>query len=185
MDKIKLRKKALKTRMEISPEIRHAKNTKIIKSLKELTDYKNATHILLYYSVDYEVNTLGLISDEYKYKNIYLPVIHDTVHLQAVPIGNPDKLKKGKYGIPEPTDEPNVVYDKQIEIVIIPGVAFDKNGNRLGMGKGFYDRYFQRFPHTKKIGLAYSEQILDCIPKDIYDVPIDMIITENEIIHNS
>ena len=98
----------------------------------------------------------------------------------AVPFTS--NLKAGFEGVPEPVETaPSSVYDDQVELVITPGVAFDKKGNRLGMGKGYYDRYFQNNSSPVKIALAYEEQILDHIPKDPYDVSIDLIVTDQNL----
>ena len=84
--------------------------------------------------------------------------------------------------MPEPVDtEPNSVYDDQIELVITPGVAFDKKGNRIGMGKGYYDRYFEQNNAPLKVALAYEEQVLDSLPKDPYDVSINLIVTDQNL----
>ena len=115
-------------------------------------------------------------------KQLYLPVIRGKSHFQAIPISRPLNLKVGFEGVPEPIDTaPSSVYDDQVELVITPGVAFDKKGNRLGMGKGYYDRYFQNNSSPVKIALAYEEQVLDCIPKDPYDVSIDLIVTDQNL----
>ena len=99
-----------------------------------------------------------------------------------MPLSLPLSLKKNFYGIPEPDSEDvNSVYDDKVEIIITPGVAFDKKGGRIGMGKGFYDKYFESNPKPVKIGLAFEEQVFDSVPSDEKDKPVDFIITDKNI----
>ena len=180
--KEKIRGKLLKKRKNIPEALRAIKNKKIMMQLEDLDVFKNAHHILFYYSCNGEVDTTYLIKKYIDTKQLYLPVIKGKSHFQAIPIKRPLDLKKGFEGVPEPTDvEPNSVYDNKIELVITPGVAFDKHGNRIGMGKGYYDRYFEYNNKSKKIALAYEEQMVDSIPKDTYDVPVDTIVTDENI----
>ena len=85
-------------------------------------------------------------------------------------------MKNGKYGIAEPTGEP-LKTDDLIELMLIPGVAFDKDNNRLGRGAGYYDRILHRFGKALKIGLAYSYQLVDVLPTEHHDVGMDMVLT--------
>lgn len=181
-NKVKIRSKILKIRESIPKEIRQFKDEQIAKHLEGLTIFKNASHILFYYSHNGEVDTLKLIDKYLDAKQLYLPVIKTKFHLQAIPVQRPLQLNKGFEGIPEPVKaSPNSVYDDRIEIVIVPGVAVDKKGNRIGIGKGYYDRYFEKNKKVVKISLAYQEQLLDYCPKDPYDERVDIIVTDREI----
>ena len=155
---------------------------KIARNLESLDAFKRANHILFYYAVGGEVDTLKLIEKYMDSRQLYLPVITGLHHFQAVPIGRPLELKKSHEGIPEPVEpSPNSVFDSRIDCVITPGVAFDRKGVRLGTGKGYYDRYFEKYPDSIKIGLAYSGQMLDYIPKDPYDVGMNFVVTDEDI----
>jgi len=181
-EKVKIRGKLLKVRENIPDKIRAIKNDKITENLMKLDVFKNAEHILLYYSHNSEADTKILIEKYVDEKYIYLPVIRGKSHFQAVPIKRPLNLRAGFLGIPEPIDtEPSSAFDDMVELVIVPGVGFDKKGNRLGMGKGYYDKYFEQYNKTIKVGLAYEEQILDSIPKDKYDKPVDYIVTDQNV----
>ena len=142
-DKVKIRSKALKFRAQLSSKERALKNERIIKRLESLPIFQKASHVLFYYSVNGEVDTLELIDRYTELKQLYLPAVQGKSHFQAVPIKKPIELQKGFQGIPEPIERPTGTHDREIELVITPGLAFDKKGNRIGMGKGFYDRYFQ------------------------------------------
>lgn len=180
-DKVKIRSKMLKFRDNLNPEEQTLKNKKIAEKLESLQIFKKASHVLFYYSVKGEVDTLELIERNIDSKQLYLPVIQGKSHFQAIPIKKPLELKRGFEGIPEPILSPTGINDEKIELVITPGVAFDKKGNRIGMGKGYYDRYFQSGLKSIKIGLAYEEQILDSVPKDPYDEPVDLVVTDQNI----
>lgn len=181
-DKVKIRTKLLKFRNQMKPSEQLSKSRKIAEKLEDFAVFKKAQHVLFYYSHNGEVSTLELIENFIEAKQLYLPIIRGKSHFQAIPLKPPLTLSKGFEGVPEPVGiEPSGVYDQQIELVITPGVAFDRKGNRLGMGKGYYDRYFQQNHSPLKIALAYEEQVLDSLPKDPYDVRIDFIITDKNI----
>lgn len=88
------------------------------------------------------------------------------------------EFQEGAFHIMEPLG--GYPLDVKNPLVVVPGLGFDKDKNRIGYGKGFYDRYFARFPSCRKIGAAYEAQIIDYIPTDKYDTKMDIIITEGE-----
>ena len=185
MDKKELRSNALETRNSIPEVSRTQKSSTIIKKLEEIDVYKNAEHVLFYYTHGSEVDTIPAINKWIKEKNIYLPKLKDKNEFIALPFRNFDALKKGIFKIPEPIGvKEDGDYEKKLDLIIVPGVAFDQEGTRLGMGKGFYDRYLRHLPHTPRIALAFEEQVLESIPKDPYDEPVNIIITD-ENIYNS
>ena len=92
-----------------------------------------------------------------------------------------ESLKKGYMGIEEPCPVKENLIDTDNGIIIVPGVAFDINGNRTGYGKGYYDRYLKKHSHLIKIGAAFSLQVVDSIDADEFDIPLDYIVTENNI----
>ncbi len=181
-DKVKIREKLLKWRRNLPESEREEKDRRIRHRLENLDIFKSAQHILFYYSVNGEADTHKLIENHLENKQLYLPVITDSSKFQAIPLSSPLNLKRGFEKVPEPIGiEPSSTYDQSVEIIVVPGVAFDLKGDRLGMGKGYYDRYLQRQKGKLKIGLAYAEQILDSIPKDNYDEPVDIIITDRAV----
>ncbi|MBN2096378.1 5-formyltetrahydrofolate cyclo-ligase [Candidatus Peregrinibacteria bacterium] len=181
-EKIKIRSKALKKRNGLSAKARAVKDRKVADNLESLDLFKKAHHILFYYSVKGEADTRRLIERHLDSKQLYLPVIRGKSHFQAVPVKAPLNVRSGYENVPEPIDEePSSVYDDKIELIITPGVAFDRKGNRIGMGKGYYDRYFAQNHFALKIALAYEEQVLDYVPKDLYDVTVDLIVTDQNI----
>ncbi len=181
--KPKIRSKALKLRKTFSDSDRLLRDARIFANLESLDCFRRSHHVLFYWSVEGEVDTHALIDKTIAEKQLYLPVSRGKSHMQAVPIRRPFRLKKGREGIPEPRDStPNSLFDRRIELVVVPGLAFDPKGNRLGMGKGYYDRYLASVPHAVRVALAYEEQLLDSLPKDAYDEPMHWIVTDRRII---
>ncbi len=154
------------------------RSREIWEKLKELNEFRKAKTILFYYSIKNEVRTDFMIKEVLGSKKVALPSIKDDF---IVPIEVKDLklMKKGKFGIPEPIgDEISL---KDIDLVIVPGIAFDLEGYRIGYGKGYYDNFLRKIV-CKKIGLAYDFQIVKKLPRNSYDVPVDIIITETRII---
>jgi 5-formyltetrahydrofolate cyclo-ligase len=134
-----------------------------------------AQTVLCYYSLGDEIDTHDFISRWSKKKNILLPVVHGDIlelHLYN------NELIKGTFGIYEPTSKATDNYD-QIDLAIIPGVAFDLHGARLGRGKGYYDRLLPLIK-AYKIGLCFGFQKVENIFTEPHDIPMDEIITEKQ-----
>jgi len=182
MDKTEIRKIALRKRQALSAEEQTSLSRKIIGNLEAFERFREAKAVLLYYSHQSEVRTHDFIQKWLNHKELLLPRLSEGNTFVALPFFSLDELKKNRFGIPEPPmtrcQEPPTVPD----LIIVPGVAFDRKGNRIGMGMGYYDRFLEGMETIPKIGLAYSQQILDALPKDPYDIPINFLITENEVI---
>ena len=168
-------------RRQKSEELKSHDNRKIksgiIKGkLMLLEDFQNAGDIFIYLSDGYEVDTSEVIRESVKLgKNVYCPVVRDG---DIVPGALSSGLKTGAFGIPEPRD---VSIRNEFDVIIIPGMAFDKNGNRIGRGSGHFDRFLAK-TSGKRIALAFDFQIVDRIDTGSHDVPVDMILTEERII---
>ncbi|MFO7765101.1 MAG: 5-formyltetrahydrofolate cyclo-ligase [Pelovirga sp.] len=118
-------------------------------------------------------------------KTVFFPRVEgETLHF--VPIGSLDQLVAGSFGISEPPAD-LVVPDLMPDMILVPGVAFDRRGHRLGYGRGFYDRYLSACPaEVCKVGLSYSFQLCDAIPVDDHDQGLDALVTDAQTItwHN-
>lgn len=147
--------------------------------------FVNASVVFIYVSFQNEVDTHKIIEHALSQgKKVCVPrVISKKDGMKALFINSIGELKTSRYGILEPEDRENEVRLKDIDIAIIPGVAFDKNGGRTGYGGGFYDRFFS-YDECKKIALAYRFQILESIPMEKYDIFVDDIITEKDFTEN-
>ncbi len=142
---------------------------------------ENADTVMCYIAAFNEPRTADIIQRLYDTgKRIVVPVSDtSTCTIHPSYLSSPDRLIKGGYGIPEPMEFIPADVD-DIDISIIPGIAFDRSGMRIGFGKGYYDRFLADFRGTK-IGLCYEFQLYSSIPCDSHDIPMDIIITEGNI----
>lgn len=137
--------------------------------------FQNAQHILMYWAMLDEMPTRDFILKWYGQKNIYLPVVKGD-DLEIFLFEGEDSLVAGdKYGIPEPAGK-KLEHEALIDLVIVPGVAFDQKGNRMGRGAGYYDRILKRLADVTKTGLAFSFQMVDAVPTEPHDVAMDFVI---------
>jgi 5-formyltetrahydrofolate cyclo-ligase len=153
------------------------KKSKIIKGkLFNSEEYKKAKIIMFYASFGSEVNTLDMIKESLKNKTICIPIVKNNIII-ASKIKNIEELdKKNKYGIFE-VSVIEKINTKDIDLVVVPGIAFDKRNHRIGYGKGYYDNFLKKFKN-KKIGLAFNLQVLEIIPNDEWDVKLDEVISD-------
>lgn len=181
MNKNELRKIYLSKRKNI--ENKEEKSLIINNKIKKMSEYKNAKIIAIYKSLPSEVNTTSLINDSIKLgKDVVLPKV-EKEELKFYKITSlEDSFIKSNFGVEEPLGEENNYIDKNdIDLVIVPGICFDKEKNRLGFGKGYYDRYLQNV-NINTIGICFEEQIVENrIPITEYDVKIKKIITDKKI----
>ncbi|HEX68550.1 MAG TPA: 5-formyltetrahydrofolate cyclo-ligase [bacterium] len=172
-------RKIVKERLkEISPTERKEKSIKITEFLLTHPFYLERDIVMVYLPLPEEVDTFPFIKKAITQgKKILVPWVKGE-ELIPVKLLSLRKLKEGRWGIPEPVEK--VLFSKkEIQLVITPGLAFDRRGNRLGRGKGYFDRFFTSLPEgVKKIGLAFHVQIFEEIPVDSQDVPVDEVITE-------
>lgn len=146
--------------------------------------YKLASNIFIYVSYNSEVNTHQIINQALiDDKRIFVPkVISKKDGMVAVEIFSLLELSKGYFGVLEPTNFDKKIEENEIDLVLMPGVAFDKSGGRIGYGGGFYDRFLPKLNRDiKKIALAYSFQVFDYVPHELHDEKIDGIITDEYI----
>lgn len=176
-DKNKLREKMKLQRKNFDKKT--SASEKIASLFLSCPEYKKAKALCVYMSSFGEAETSFIISHSLKDgKKLCVPVSQadGTLRLSLYD----GKFKKGLYGIPEP-EVPVFVDFSFPDLIVIPGLAFDKSGNRLGFGKGYYDRFLSQ-SSGKKAGLCYFFQLVDKIPSEPHDMKMDMVITENGII---
>lgn len=160
------------------------KSSKIEKNLLALDGFTKAKTVMFYISKGSEVNTRRMIKEAMKMgKRVLVPVTKlDEKELVVSDLLDLDELTLGSFDVPEPKD-PKLVSAGEVDFVVVPGIAFDTRGNRLGYGLGFYDRFLCSLKEGATIvALAYDFQVLDEIPNDHHDVPADKIITESRTI---
>ncbi|WP_018109495.1 5-formyltetrahydrofolate cyclo-ligase [Bacteroides propionicifaciens] len=152
----------------------------IIQQLVLAPLWVKAQVVLLYYSLPDEVNTHKLVQEFSKQKQIILPVVVGDI-LELRKYASLQDLKKGAYGILEPCGELFTTYE-QIDLVVVPGMAFDEHGNRLGRGKGYYDKLLPNIS-APKIGLCFGFQYQgeQTIPTESTDIPMNKVITNKKV----
>lgn len=187
--KKKIRKDILDIRNNMGADEKKEKDNIIRTNFLESSYYKESKNIFIYISYNSEIDTIHIINKALcDRKNIFVPrTIFETKWMDAVQITSLDNMKKDRYGIPEPDDTAENIDPDKLDMIVVPGVAFDRNGGRIGYGAGYYDRYFKKISDNrrndvKKIVLAYEFQVIDKVPMDEQDVRIDCIITENRVI---
>lgn len=136
----------------------------------------NAKTILMYYSLADEVDTHEAVDILVRQgKNVLLPRVLDGENMEIRTYGNSGDLAPGYYGIMEPTGKIYTCYEN-IDVIVVPGMAFDISGHRLGRGKGYYDRFLPKAPRAYKIGVCFDFQKQETIPTDDYDITMDYVI---------
>lgn len=186
MDKKTLRKEILQKRATLSTENILEYSDIIESKLYETDSYKEAKTIMSFISFSDEIHTHEIIKGSIKLgKSIVVPVtIPKTREMKVSQVLDFSELEIGYYNILTPKKEfIRFVDPNTIDLILVPGVVFARNGYRVGYGGGYYDRFFSKLnKEVKKIGLAFDLQIVDKVPTDSFDIPIDLIITEKEII---
>lgn len=172
--KKKLRNEIKKIKLTFNDEERLAQSELIFSYLKEKDYFKKANTILLYWSMADEVYTHSFIEECYEQKTILLPSVNGS-NLDIKTYRGKQSMKKGDhFGILEPTGD-NFVQIDLIDLIIVPGVAFDKENKRMGRGRGYYDKLLNT-ANALKVGVCFDFQFFDNIPVEDHDIPMDFII---------
>ncbi len=176
-----LRQDAREKRQSLSPDSYATKSRIIRGKLEGLLQFISAKKIMAYVSTKEEVNTHDLIKDcIQKGQTICLPKV-DGNEIKIIQVSSWEQLESGAFNILEPTSDDEAINPEDLDLIIVPGIAFDRRGHRLGFGRGFYDRILKKTT-AYKVGLAFHEQIIDEIPNEEHDVPMDLIITDTSLI---
>jgi len=175
-------------RENLSDDIIEYKSQKIISKFLESDFYKNNNMIFIYVSYKNEVQTHDLIKKMIKdNKEVYVPHPNpETKEMEAVLIRGFNDLTEGAYGILEPIESKSRIEPSLLDVIIVPGLVFSLKGFRIGYGGGFYDRFLKRVNQSAsaplKVSFSYNEFIINEVPTNQYDLPVDFIITENKIV---
>ena len=180
MNKKELRKVITQKKKNCSQEQLKTWSSSLLNKLEVHPDFVHAQKILFYYSLPDEVQTHDFIERWKNEKEIILPVVVGETELELRRYTGRQDLAKGAFGIEEPVGKSFEAF-QEIDLAIIPGVSFDHHGNRLGRGRGYYDRLLPKIK-AKKIGICYGFQVSGLIPTDKYDFPMDAVLTEEGIL---
>jgi 5-formyltetrahydrofolate cyclo-ligase len=171
-------------RRQLDPAWKAAASQAIVSRLEALPVFQQAQTIHAYVAWRNEVDTHDLIRHLLqKGRRVAVPKVEQaTGQLQHYFIADFSELQEGAFGILEPPPDPGrLAAPYQFELVLVPGLAFDRAGNRLGMGKGHYDRFLAQV-RAPKIALAYDFQLVEKLPIEAHDQRVNMVVTEKNVI---
>ena len=179
MDKQELRKQIRAAKRAVPFCEKCTRSLPIMQQVEALPQFQQASIVLLYWSMEDEVQTHDFINRWYGQKTILLPCV-DGDDLRLRQYTGEDCLTEGEqFGIGEPTGPEFTNLDK-VELIIVPGVAFDRHNNRMGRGRGFYDRLLKSTPNAYKVGVGFDFQMVDNVPVEPFDVPMNKVIIEGK-----
>ena len=178
MNKEQVRQQSKARKTLLSEEDKRMSAFKVFQYVEKTAAFMLAEHVLMYNSLPDELSTRDFIEKWSGRKKFYLPRVNG-VNLDILPYEN-SRMHLGAFNIEEP--EGDVTTDiSEIELIIVPAVAYDRNGNRVGRGKGFYDRLLSN-TNAVTIGVAYGCQLFDEIDTEDFDVPVQYVVTDLGVI---
>lgn len=190
MQKIDIRKvkneyraRAKEYRASLTENEKVALDTAIFNNLRSVLEYENAKTVLCYMSTPSEVDTKGIISSLFEQnKTVAVPrCIDNTRDMNFYIISSFEETYKRTFGVFEPDkDKCQRLRDFRNAVCILPGLGFDKEGYRLGYGKGYYDRFLSSFKGIK-IGIVYEKCLFEKLMHGFFDVPTDIVVTEKQV----
>jgi len=175
-EKKELRRYIKELKKRLTNENKACQAKAVHRQLEQSELFVKANAILLYWALPDEMPTQSFVNKWYRDKEIYLPVINGD-DLKIVRYEGEDSLVPGdKYGILEPNGI-EIDDESRIELVVVPGVAFDKENNRMGRGAGYYDRILKRIPDASKLALAFDFQMVSHVPVEAHDIKMDVVLS--------
>ena len=173
MDKKSLRVEIKALKKQHTKEQLSEQSEKILAQLEQHPDFVKAERVMLYSALPDEVQTQAFLEKWHLKKQIILPTV---VGDDIIPVayGKDTSFAVGDFNILEPQNEP---YKGDFDLIIVPGVAFDRKGNRLGRGRGYYDRFLCQHLDVKRIGICFNFQLLEEIPTEPFDITMDEVIS--------
>jgi len=146
----------------------------VIAQLEQMSAFKEAQIILMYYPIHKEVDLRPLLTKYAGQKTFLFPVTHRH-SMEVRPYDGEDMMRRGRLGVPEPQTK---TWKGSIDLILVPGVVFDQHRHRIGRGGGYYDKYLAKHLNVKKIGVCYSFQLKKhSIPHGLHDQKMDRIVT--------
>ncbi len=177
MDKKSLRREVAQKKKGLTATQIEARSLILAERLFDTPAYQQAKSLFAYLSFNQEVRTTSIIERAWSEgKRVAVPKIVGDA-LRFIWIDSFDALSEGRFGIPEPREDGPVAFDKSA-LVLMPGLAFDREGRRLGYGGGYYDRYLGAHPGHPLVALCYDFQLYDRLEAELHDIPVDLVITD-------
>jgi len=179
-----IREKYKRIRAAVTDEQRGAKNSAIAKRLLGLDQYKSCRTLLIYVSIGTETDTRAIITSALADgKTVAVPKsFPEDRSMRFYSISSLDELSPGVYGVPEPDDSPQrLVSEFNGCLCVVPALAYDLQGYRMGYGKGYYDRFLKDLPGCR-VGLAFEECVCRYLPRGRFDTAVELIVTDRRLI---
>ena len=184
MEKKEARREIRRRINALTPEERRAKSQAVRERVQSLPEMAQAACIMAFISMPDELDMRPILSDMLDAgKRVYLPrTFLEERRMAPVRLTSLDALREGAYGILEP-DSDETCDVAEVDLIIVPARGFDRAGNRLGRGAGFYDRFMaQPGSRAVRCGVAFACQILPDVPHDTHDLPVSILVTEDEVL---
>lgn len=183
MEKKRLRQHYRALRQAIPAVERNDAARQAAENLVQQSVFKKAIHIACYLPTMHEFDVLPIMNACWQMqKKCYVPVVQANQTLRFVLYADGDSLKPNQFAILEPVDITKAKSAAELDMVILPLLAFDRNGHRLGAGGGFYDRTFAKVHGPKLVGVGYAKQEVTALPADPWDLQLSNVLTEKEFI---
>lgn len=185
MNKKEYRKKAYEIRNSLTDRQVREFSSSIETRLLQHPCYRDCRTLFTYVSMEKEVHTHGLIEKALRDgKRVCVPRVVPGQYMEAVPIKSlRDDLKPGFFNVLEPVADLPPITPEEIELVIVPGLVFDREGYRIGYGGGYYDKYLQLIPEDcMTVGLVFHQLVADRIPREPHDRKVKLVITEKSVL---
>ena len=184
MDKAALRKTFLERRRSVQVQEGSIWSQQLANQLWSIPIVADAEHIMAYLAMPREANLDTFITEALQQgKYVYVPVCVSKTDMVGVRIKSLEDLSRGTLGIRIPKEPYAIVEPQKLDCILVPGLAFDRVGGRMGMGAGYYDRYLERIPYEKRIAVVWDFQVQEePIPTEPFDMGVSSIVTEKRII---
>ncbi len=181
--KSEIRKRMSAVRQALPSEVRKNRSAEIAQRLIQLPHFANAHTIAAFIPLRGELDPNPIVeAARASNKKVTLPRVHEESELSFHYYNAGDPLHPSACGVHEPLPESPEATPEEIDLVLVPGLAFDERGYRIGHGRGFYDRFLPRVPRATKIGVAYDFQLVAEVPRARWDQPVDYVVTDKRVI---
>lgn len=178
MNKDHIRRHVKARKQLLGDEEKHLAADRVFERLEQLAAFLLSERILIYHSLPDELSTHRFLDRWHNKKRFFLPRVNG-MNLDILPYER-TALKVGAFHIEEPEGD-DICNPAEMDMIVVPAVAYDRHGNRIGRGKGYYDRLLAD-SNALKIGVAYDFQLFDSVDTEPHDVPVDIVITESHTI---
>ncbi|MDE5423115.1 5-formyltetrahydrofolate cyclo-ligase [Ancylomarina sp. DW003] len=175
-EKKRIRREIRNLKKTVSLEEKTNRSVGILKKVEQLPEFAAAKTVMLYWAMTDEVQTSDFVIKWARSKRVILPCVNGNDLDLRVFRGEEDLIAGENFGIPEPSGELFTAYE-EIDLILVPGVAFDVENNRMGRGKAYYDKLLSSLK-AYKLGVCFDFQLLESVPTDEHDIKMDKIISE-------